>query len=76
MTSKCKQQQEGDEMACSCGLRWDVHEEDPHGHAKEARGSLLIEEEHRGDSSVAKFEHAAAADSYSSIFSLTGCYNE
>ena len=57
MTSKCKQQQEGDEMACSCGLRWDVHEEDPH-------------------ESSPKLEHTAAADSYSSIFSLTGCYNE
>lgn len=26
----CKAIREGDEMACSCGLRWDVDEADPH----------------------------------------------
>ncbi len=25
-----KVHQEGDEYVCTCGLRWDVHEEDPH----------------------------------------------
>lgn len=26
----CKAIREGDEMACSCGLRWDIDEVDPH----------------------------------------------
>lgn len=26
----CKAIREGDEMACSCGLRWDIDEPDPH----------------------------------------------
>lgn len=26
----CKAIREGDEMACSCGLRWDMDEPDPH----------------------------------------------
>ena len=25
-----RQTREGDEYACTCGLRWDVKEEDPH----------------------------------------------
>lgn len=30
MTSKHRTYREGDENVCSCGLRWDVGEEDPH----------------------------------------------
>lgn len=31
----CKQRREGDEYACTCGLRWGLGEEDPHREAKE-----------------------------------------
>ena len=30
MRSRHVRTREGDEMACSCGLRWDVKEDDPH----------------------------------------------
>lgn len=36
----CKAIREGDEMACSCGLRWDMDEPDPHVNLKE-----VVEEE-------------------------------
>ena len=35
MTHKHRIQREGDEYACSCGLRWDIAEDDPHGTPKE-----------------------------------------
>ena len=36
----CKQWREGDEYACTCGLRWGVDEEDPHSYKEE----LIIEQ--------------------------------
>ena len=34
--STCKQWREGDEMACTCGLRWGTDEKDPHPAKAEA----------------------------------------
>lgn len=29
-TTDCRTTREGDEWVCSCGLRWDTDEDDPH----------------------------------------------
>lgn len=42
---KCKTIREGDEYACSCGLRWGIDEDDPHTEgdvSREKRAEQLI----------------------------------
>jgi hypothetical protein len=40
--SICKTWQEGDEYACSCGLRWALDDNDPHSNAKKAKAQAHI----------------------------------
>jgi len=40
--SICKTWQEGDEYACSCGLRWGLNDDDPHSNAKKAKAQAHI----------------------------------
>lgn len=54
--NKHRQYRECDENVCSCGLRWDTKEEDPHGYPEEARAMELLEEEHQNDVDTARYE--------------------
>jgi len=40
--SICKTWQEGDEYACSCGLRWSLNDNDPHSSAKKSKAQAHI----------------------------------
>ena len=40
--SICKTWQEGDEYACSCGLRWGLNDDDPHSNAKKSKAQAHI----------------------------------
>jgi hypothetical protein len=44
MTTEHKIHQEGDEYVCTCGLRWDIHEEDPHEEPKHVNSGPTADE--------------------------------
>ena len=46
--SACRKWQEGDEYACTCGLRWGTDEKDPHNYAAEYKAQALVVGEHQG----------------------------
>lgn len=54
--STCRKWWDVDEMACTCGLRWDVSDEDPHSYAAESKAQALVAEEHQGGRDVARHQ--------------------
>jgi len=45
----CKAIREGDEMACSCGMRWGIDEVDPHAELERVRKELTEQGAHVTD---------------------------
>ena len=56
--SACRKWQEGDEYACTCGLRWGTDEKDPHNYAADYKVQALVGGEHQGGRDVTRRETA------------------